>query len=168
MNISERELSSLVDSLRDLPKLFDKASKCLQIPLPIPKNEIETTKSKDNLFTHLYNDIIEHSNRQIRLLLCFGNNNSCVFCIKNFELTMTKKDASRSNKLLLQNSFFNLLSQKINHFFQLPAFYLVHQWLKKLLLPWTSQLVPTTGTSANAMTDLDNFLGPRMIPITWI
>ena len=34
-------------------------------------------------------------------------------------------------------SLFKFLSQKINHFFQLPAFYLVHPWFTTLLLPWT-------------------------------
>ena len=45
---------------------FDQASKCIQIPLPKPKFEIGSTKSRDNLFAHHYNDITEHSSRQIR------------------------------------------------------------------------------------------------------
>ena len=67
-------------------RTFDKASKCLQIALPQPKIEIRSTKSKDSLFAQYYNDIIEHPNRQIRSSLRFGNNNSCVFSIKKFEL----------------------------------------------------------------------------------
>ena len=35
-------------------------------------------------------------------------------------------------------SFFNFLSQKENHFLQLPAFYLVHPRFTTLLLPWTN------------------------------
>ena len=52
-------------------------------------------------------------------------------------MTITKRDAYIINemqfKINLQLSF-----TKINHFFQLPAFYLVHAWLTTLLLPWTS------------------------------
>ena len=80
------ELTCLVDSLRDFLKTFDQASKCIQIPLPKPKVEIGSTKSKDNLFAHHYNDIIERPNRQYRLSFRFGNNNSCVFSLKQFEL----------------------------------------------------------------------------------
>ena len=86
MNISKRELTYLVDNLRDFLKTFDQASKCIQIPLPQPKNEIGSTKSKDNLFAPYYNDIIEHPNRQARLSFRFGNNNSCVRSLKKFEL----------------------------------------------------------------------------------
>ena len=50
-----------------------------------PQIETGATKSKDNLFGHYYNDIIEHPNRHIRLSFRFGNNNSCVFCMKKFE-----------------------------------------------------------------------------------
>ena len=86
VNISKRELTCLVDRLRDFLKFFDQASKCIQIPLPKPKVEIGSTKSKDKLFAHYYNDIIEHPNRQIRLSFRFGNNSSCVFSLKKFEL----------------------------------------------------------------------------------
>ena len=65
---------------------FDQASKCIQIPLPNPKFEIGSTKSRDLLFAHHYDDIIEHSSRQLRLSFRFGNNNSCVFSLKKFEL----------------------------------------------------------------------------------
>ena len=84
MNISKRELKSLVHSLRDFIKIFDKASKELQIPLPKPKVEIGFTKAKDNLFAHYYNDIIERPNRQIRLSFRFGIINSRVFSIQKF------------------------------------------------------------------------------------
>ena len=76
LNISKNELTCLVDNQRDFLKTFDEASKCIQIPLPKPKVEIGSTKSKDNLFAHHYNDFIEHPNRQIRLSFHFGNNNS--------------------------------------------------------------------------------------------
>ena len=86
MNISNRELTCLVDNLRDFLKTFDQASRCIRIPLPMPKVEIGSTKSKGNLFAHYYNDIIEHPNRQIRLSFQFGNNNSGVFSFKKVEL----------------------------------------------------------------------------------
>ena len=86
VNISKRDLTFLVDNLRDFFNTFDQASKCIHTPLPKPKIEIGSTKSKDNLFAHYYNDIIEHPNRQIRLSFRFGNNNSCVFSPKKFEL----------------------------------------------------------------------------------
>ena len=78
MNISKAELTCLVDNHSDFLKTFDQASKCKQIPVPKPKVEIGSTKSKDNLFAHYYNDTIEHPNRQIRLTFRFGNSNSCV------------------------------------------------------------------------------------------
>ena len=52
VNICKRKLTCLVDNLHDFLKTFDQASKCIQIPLPKPKVEIESTKSKDNLFPH--------------------------------------------------------------------------------------------------------------------
>ena len=64
--MSKREFSSVADNLSDSLKTFDRASTCLQIPLPEPKSEIGSTKSKDHLFAHYGNDLIEHSNRQIR------------------------------------------------------------------------------------------------------
>ena len=85
VNNSKRELTCSVASLRDCLKFFDQASKCIQIPLPKRKVEIGSTKSKNNLFAHYYNDIIEHPNRQIRLSFRFGNK-FCVFSIKKFDL----------------------------------------------------------------------------------
>ena len=86
VNLSKRELTCLVDNLRDFLKTLYQDSKCIQIPQPKPKVEIGSTKSNDNLFVPHYNDIIEHPNRQVRLSLRFGNNNSCVFSLKKFEL----------------------------------------------------------------------------------
>ena len=86
VTISKGELSSVVNSLRYFLKIFDNVSKCFQIPLLEPKSEIGSAKSKDNLFAVYYNDIIQKLNRQITWPIRFGNNNSCVFTIKNFEL----------------------------------------------------------------------------------
>ena len=87
VNIFKRELTCFVDNLRDFLKTFDQASKCIHVPLPKPKVEIGSTKSKDNLFAHHYNDIIEHPSRQIRLSFRFGYNNSCVFPSKILNCT---------------------------------------------------------------------------------
>ena len=109
VNISKRELTCLVDILRDFLKTFDQASKCIQIPLPKPKLEIGSTKSKDNLFAHHYNDIIEHPNRQIRLSLRLGNNNSCVISLKKFQL--------HGNQFIL-TEIVNLNHRQIHHVYK--------------------------------------------------
>ena len=71
VNVSEKEIESLVDSLGEFFKAFDQANKVSQIPLPKPKFEIGFTKAKDELFSHCYKDTIEHLNRQIRLSFRF-------------------------------------------------------------------------------------------------
>ena len=86
VNFSKIELICLVNSLCDFLKTFDHASKCIQISLPKPKFEIGSTRSNDIFFSHYYNKIIEHPNRQIRSLFQVGNNNSCDFSIKKFGL----------------------------------------------------------------------------------
>ena len=109
MNIVTRELTSLVDSLRDFLKTFDHASKCIQIPLPKHKGEIGCTKSKDNLFDHYYNDIIEHPNRQFPLSFGFGTNTCCVFSVKKFVL--------HGNQFYL-TEIVNLNHREIHHFYK--------------------------------------------------
>ena len=59
--MSTRQLGRIV-------KAFDQVNKISQIPLPKPKSEIGFTKSKGELFSHCYKDIVEHLNSQIRLL----------------------------------------------------------------------------------------------------
>ena len=109
MNICKRELTCLVDSLRDFLKAFDQANKCIQISLPKPKVEFGFTKSKDNLFVHYYNDLIEHPKRQIRLSFRFGNNKSCVFSMKKFEL--------HGNQNIL-TEIVNLTHREIHHLYK--------------------------------------------------
>ena len=109
VKITKRELTCLVNSLRDFLKTFDQASKCIQIPLPKPKVEIGSTKSKDNLFAHYYKDIVEHPNRQSRLSFRFGNNNSCVFSLKKFEL--------HGNHIIL-TEIVNLSHREIHHLYK--------------------------------------------------
>ena len=77
-------------------------------------------------------------------------------------------DAYRSNNFHFSKSLFNFDSQKSTRFFQLPAFYLVHQWPKILQKPWKNWLEPTMWTLARVKTDLDAFLGPKTTPTTWI
>ena len=109
MNISRRELTCLVDNMRDFLKNFDPASKCIKIPLPKPKVEIGSTKSKDNLFAHYYNDIIDYPKRQIRLSFLFGNNTSCVCSLKKFEL--------HGNQFTL-TEIVNLNDRQIHHLYK--------------------------------------------------
>ena len=71
VNISKRERACLVESLLDFLEIFDQASKCIQIPPPKPKVDVGSTKSKDILYAHYYNDMIDHPNRQIRLSFRF-------------------------------------------------------------------------------------------------
>ena len=109
VNISKRELSCLVDNLHDFVKTFDQASKCILVPLPKPKVETGSTKPKDNLFVHHYNDIFEHPNGQIRLSFRFGNNNSCVFSLKKFE--------KHGNQFIL-TEIVNLNHREIHHLYK--------------------------------------------------
>ena len=109
MNISKKELTCLVDNLRDFLKTFDQASKCIQIPLPKHKVEIGSTKSKYNLFAHHYTDIIEHPNRQIRLSFRLENNKSSVFSLKKFEL--------RGNQFVL-TEIVNRNHREIHHLYK--------------------------------------------------
>ena len=109
VNITETELTCLVDSLRDFLKTFDQANVCIQVSLPKPGIDIGSTKSKENLFAHYYNDIIEQPNRQIRLSFQFGTNNSCLISIKKFELY--------GNQFLL-TEFVNLNHREIHHFYK--------------------------------------------------
>ena len=109
VNISKRDLTCLVDNLRDFLKNFDQASKCIQIPLPKPKVEIGSTKSKDNILAHYYNDIIEQPNRQTRLSFRFGNNKSRVFFLKKFEL--------HGNQFILKE-IVNLNHREIYHLYK--------------------------------------------------
>ena len=72
VSISKGELTCLIDNLREFLKSFDQPNKCIQLPLSKPRVGIGSNKSKDNLFAHYYNDIIEHPIRQIRLPFRFA------------------------------------------------------------------------------------------------
>ena len=90
-------------------KLLITLAKCIQIPLPKTKFEIGSTKSKDNLFAHYYNEVIERTNRQIRLPFRFGITNFCVFSIKAFEL--------HGNQLIL-TEIVNLNHREFHHIYK--------------------------------------------------
>ena len=118
VNISKRELCSLVDSLCDFLNYFDKAKKCSQTPLPQPKMEIRSTKTKNNVFSHYYEKIIELPNRQIRLSFRFGNNNSGVFSIKKFE--------PDGNQFFL-TEIVNVNHREIHHLYK-NRWYVANKW----------------------------------------
>ena len=109
MKISKRVLTSLIDSLRDFLKNFNHASKCMQIPLPKTIVEVGSTESKDILFAHYYKDIIEYPSRQVRLSFRCGNNNSCLFFIKKFEL--------QGNQFIL-TEIVNINHREIHHLYK--------------------------------------------------
>ena len=98
VSICKKEIESLLDSLGEFLKTFDQANKVSQIPLPEPKFEIGFTKAKDELFSHCYNDIVEHLNRQIRLSFQF------------VKKTRLASFPSKSLNLTVINSFLQKLS----------------------------------------------------------
>ena len=51
VNISKRELTCVVNNLRDFLKIFDKASKCIQIPLPKLRLDLQSQKKNSLLIT---------------------------------------------------------------------------------------------------------------------
>ena len=63
VSISKKEIESLFHCLGELLKVSDQANKKLQFPLHKPNSEIGFSKSKDELFSHCYKDIVEHLNR---------------------------------------------------------------------------------------------------------
>ena len=88
VSISKKEIESPLDSLVEFHKAFDQANKVLQIPLPKPKVEIGFTKAKDELFSHYYQDIVEHLNRQIRLSFRFGKKRLASFPSESLNITV--------------------------------------------------------------------------------
>ena len=88
VNISKKEIKSLLDSLGESLKALDQANKVSQIPLPRPKFEIGLIKAKDELFSHCYKDIVEHLNRQIRLSFPFEKKQDASFPSKNLNITV--------------------------------------------------------------------------------
>ena len=113
MSAFPKKIESVLDNLGEFLKALDQANKVSLIPLLKPKFEIGFTKAKDELFSHCYKSIVEHLNRQIRLLFRFGKNKTCVFSIKKIEqygdqfiLTEVVNLNYRETKHLYKNRFF--------------------------------------------------------------
>ena len=104
MNLFKRELGSLMDSLRDFFKIFDQANKSSQIPLPKPKIEIRSAKSRDNLFSHYHKDIIERSKRQLLSVLKIT--------------TLTSLSSESLNYKVLVTEIVNLNHREILHLYK--------------------------------------------------
>ena len=115
VNNSKRELTCLVDNLRDFLKSFDQANKCIQIPLPNPKVEHGSTKSKDNLFAHYSNDSIQidkfvyHSVLETTILAFYPSKSLNYTAIKFFlqklsTLTIANFTSSTRTDITLQAS----------------------------------------------------------------
>ena len=84
VSVSLRELAAILNTLRQFLKQYDKAVKFPALyPLPKPKQEIGFTIFKDELFSHYFQGIKEHCNRQI---LRIERNKECCFCIKKFQI----------------------------------------------------------------------------------
>ena len=112
-HFQKKEIESQLDSLGEFLKAFDQANKVSQIPLPKPKLEIGFTKTKNELFSHCYKEIVEQLNRQIRLSFRFEKKTRVVFSIKKFEqygdqfiLTEVVNLSYREIKHLHKNRFF--------------------------------------------------------------
>ena len=121
MIISKRELTSLLNSLRENLKTFDHASKCIQIPLPEPTFEIgfqsQRTISLLNTITISLNIQIENfvypSDLETTTLAYFRSKRLnyraiTLFLQKISTLTIAKLTISTKTDITLQTSVKNL------------------------------------------------------------
>ena len=117
VNISKRELTCLVDSLRDFLKTFAQASKCIQIPLPKPKVEfnLQSQKAISLLITIpiswsiQIDNFVYHSDLETTILAYFPSkslNYSAInlFLRKLSTLTIAKFTISTRTHIALQTS----------------------------------------------------------------
>ena len=81
----EKQFGFSVESLCNSLKKFSQATKCLEVPSSERSEEIETTKSKDNLSDEYYKKINDHSKRQISFSFPFVNSKSFIFSSKKIE-----------------------------------------------------------------------------------
>ena len=75
-----------------------------------------------------------------------------------------------NTNLFISKSHFLILFSRIKLFFFfsfLQTTTLNLKWLTTLQQPWTNWLAPTMWTLVNAKTDSDDFLGPKILSITW-
>ena len=86
VSVSLEELAAILNTPRPFLKQYGKIVKFPALfPLHKPKQEIGFTLFKDELFSHHFQDIKEHCNRQIRLSFRFDRNKGCCFSIKTFQ-----------------------------------------------------------------------------------
>ena len=92
LSFSLKELEAILNTLRQFLKQYDKAVTSLLYLSPKSKQEVVFTLCKDKLFANFFQDIKEHSNRQIRLF---------------FVLSVTRSVASPSkgSKMLVSKTF---------------------------------------------------------------
>ena len=84
ISITKKELAAVLNRLRHFLKQYDHARKATQYRLPKPLQEIGFTLWKDELFSHYYLDIKEHTDRHLRLSFCFEKDKNCCFSLKKF------------------------------------------------------------------------------------
>ena len=73
----------------------------------------------------------------------------------------------KTNLFISKNHYFSLFSRIKLFFSLLQTTKLNLKWLTTLRHPWTNWLAPTMWTLVNAKTDLDEFLGPKILSTTW-
>ena len=71
VSIFKKQIEFLIHNLGKFFEAFDQTNKVSQIPIPQLKFETAFTKAKDELFSHCYQDLVEHLNRQFRLSFRF-------------------------------------------------------------------------------------------------
>ena len=87
MSVSLKELSTILNTLRQFLKRYDKTGNFPALyPLPKPKQEIGFTLFEDELFAHCFLDIKEHCNSQIRPSFRYQRKKDCCFSIKKFQI----------------------------------------------------------------------------------
>ena len=137
VNVSKRELTSLVDSLLDFLKIFDHASKCIQISLPKPKVQIGFTKAKKTISLLItlmislniqINRLSYRSRLQTTILASFLSKSLNYMAINWFSqqlltLTIAKFTVSRRTDLTLQTSVKKLRANTICSAFSLDCHY---------------------------------------------
>ena len=69
--------------------------------------------------------------------------------------------------VISKNHYFTLFSRIKLFFSLLQTTKLNLKWLPTLQQPWTNGLAPTMWTLVNAKTDVDEFLGPKILSTTW-
>ena len=84
ISITRKELAVVLNRLRHFLIQYDHARKAKLYPLPKPLQEIGFTLWKDELFSHCYLDIKEHSDRHLRLSFRFEKDKKCCFSLKKF------------------------------------------------------------------------------------